>query len=169
MFLSCNLSIALINVPCKSSHCIIRLMPSVGVCHLDSNGCALEQEYRTRGGWEDERMSRGWEDERTRGREDDKKRIGWEQRYRVCREVVDFVRRDLLCHKEEGRGSEGERCREGSLSTERWASVREFDQLEWWWEGREGAKQSWEAATIWRKLGPPFLDAHGRQETESRK
>ena len=64
MFLSCNLSIALIDVPCKSSHRIIRLMPSVRVCHLDSNDCALEQEYRTRGGREDEdvermRMSRG--------------------------------------------------------------------------------------------------------------
>jgi hypothetical protein len=27
--------------------------------------------------------------------------------------------RDLLCHKEEGRGFEGERCREGPISTER--------------------------------------------------
>jgi hypothetical protein len=38
-----------------------------------------------------------------RGREDDKKRIGWEQRYRVCRGAVDFMGRDLLCHKEDGR------------------------------------------------------------------
>jgi hypothetical protein len=77
-----------------------------------------------------ERM-RGQEDERMREREDDKKRIGWEQRYRVCRGAVGFVGRDLLCHKEEDRGSEEEMCREGSLLTERWASVREFDQLEW--------------------------------------
>jgi hypothetical protein len=56
MFLSCNLSIALIDVPCKSSHRIIWLMLSVGVCHLDSNDCASEQEHRTRGGREDERM-----------------------------------------------------------------------------------------------------------------
>jgi hypothetical protein len=56
-------------------------------------------------------MRGGREDERTRRREDDKKRIGWEQRFRVCRGAVYFVGRDLLCHKEEGRGSEGERCR----------------------------------------------------------
>jgi hypothetical protein len=33
-------------------------------------------------------MRGGREDERTRGREDDKIRIGWEQRYRVCRGAV---------------------------------------------------------------------------------
>jgi hypothetical protein len=50
------------------------------------------------------RGCRGREDvERMRGREDDKKRIGWEQRYRVCRGAVDFMGRDLLCHKEDGR------------------------------------------------------------------
>jgi hypothetical protein len=38
-----------------------------------------------------------------RGREDDKKRIGWEQRYRVCRGAVGSEGRDLLCHKEDGR------------------------------------------------------------------
>ena len=43
------------------------------------------------------RIRVGREDERLRGREDDEKRIGWEQRYRVCRGAVNFVRRDLLC------------------------------------------------------------------------
>ena len=113
MFLSRNLSIALIDVPCKSSYGIVRLMSSDRECHPDGDDCASEQEHRMR-----------------RGREDEK-RIGWEQWYRVCRGAVDFVGRDLLCHKEEGCGFKGERCREWSLSTERWASVREFDQLEW--------------------------------------
>jgi hypothetical protein len=58
-----------------------------------------------------------------RGQEDDEKRMGWEQRYRVCRGAVDFVGQDLLYYKEEGRGSEGERCREGPTSTKRWASA----------------------------------------------
>jgi len=53
-----------------------------------------------------------------RGREDDKKRMG--------KERWTLWGRDLLCHKEEGRSSEGERCREGSTSTERW---RVFENL----------------------------------------
>jgi|HubBroStandDraft_4_1064222.scaffolds.fasta_scaffold1771819_1 hypothetical protein len=60
-----------------------------------------------------------------RGQEDDKKRVGWSRGIECAEEQY------LLCHKEEGRGSEGEKCREGSLSTEGWANVREFDQLEW--------------------------------------
>jgi hypothetical protein len=91
MFLSRSLSIALIDVSCKSSYCIIRLMPSVRDYHPDGDDCASEQEYRTRGG-------------------DDKKRIGWEKRHRVCRGAVDFMGRDLLCHKEESRGCKGGRC-----------------------------------------------------------
>ena len=49
----------LINVPCKSNYRIIKLMPSVRVCYLDNNDYASEQEYRTRGGQEDEKRSRG--------------------------------------------------------------------------------------------------------------
>jgi len=46
-------------------------MPSVGVCYLDSNDCASEQEYRATGGREDvERIRGGREDERTRGRQE---------------------------------------------------------------------------------------------------
>jgi hypothetical protein len=59
MFLSYNLFIMLINVPCKSNYRIIKLMPSVRVCYLDNNDYASEQEYRTRGGQEDEKRSRG--------------------------------------------------------------------------------------------------------------
>jgi hypothetical protein len=47
MFLSCNLLIALIDVPCKSSHRIVRLKPSVRVCHPDGDDYASEQEQRT--------------------------------------------------------------------------------------------------------------------------
>jgi|SRR5450432_1395412 hypothetical protein len=47
MFLSCNLLIALIDVPCKSSHCIVRLKPSVRACHPDGDDYASEQEHRT--------------------------------------------------------------------------------------------------------------------------
>jgi hypothetical protein len=44
-------------------------MPSVGVCYLDSNDFASEQEYRATGGREDVERTRGsQEDERTRGR-----------------------------------------------------------------------------------------------------
>jgi hypothetical protein len=63
MFLSCNLLIALINVPCKSSYHIVKLKPCVRVCYPDGDDYASEQEHRTaraRGG---------------RGREDEK-RIG---------------------------------------------------------------------------------------------
>ena len=76
MFLSRTLFIALIDVFCKSSHRIVRLMPSARDCHPDGGDCALEQEDRTIGR-EDERT--------TRGRGDDEKRMGWEQRCRVCR------------------------------------------------------------------------------------
>jgi hypothetical protein len=47
MFLSRSLSIALIDVSCKSSHRIVKLMPSVRACYPDSDDYALEQERRT--------------------------------------------------------------------------------------------------------------------------
>jgi hypothetical protein len=57
MFLSCRLFVALIDVPCKSSHRIVRL-PSVRDCHPDGGDCALEQDDRTIGLEEIERMRR---------------------------------------------------------------------------------------------------------------
>jgi hypothetical protein len=130
MFLSCNLLIALINMPCKSSHCIVRLKPCIGVCHPDSHDYTSEQEHRTA---------------RTRGGrgQDNEKRMAWEQRCRGCRGVegveVSRVQRYRGCRGVEGaedRGDlwgetcsarrsrvvEGERCQEGLLSTERWVS-----------------------------------------------
>ena len=71
MFLSYNLLIALIDVPCKSSHRIVRLKPCVGVCHADDHDYALELEYRTartRGGrgreGEDETTRKEWDGSR---------------------------------------------------------------------------------------------------------
>jgi hypothetical protein len=60
MFLSRRLFVALIDVPCKSSHRIVRL-PSVRDCHPDGGDCASEDD-RTRGGREDKRRSRGREE-----------------------------------------------------------------------------------------------------------
>jgi hypothetical protein len=57
MFLSRRLFVALIDVPCKSSHHIVRL-PSVRDCHPDGGDCASEQDDRTIGREEVERMRR---------------------------------------------------------------------------------------------------------------
>ena len=60
MFLSFGLLIALIDVPCKSGYCIVRLKLFVRVCHFNGNEYALEQEHKaavTRGG-------RGQDDEK---------------------------------------------------------------------------------------------------------
>jgi hypothetical protein len=54
MFLSCNLLIALIDVPCKSSHCIVRLKPSVRVRHPDGDDYALSRNRGRQGREEDE-------------------------------------------------------------------------------------------------------------------
>jgi hypothetical protein len=97
MFLSCNLFIALIDVPCKSSHHIVRL-PSVRDCYPDGGDCASEQDDRTRGGGEKDGMRAKVSSVQRSGR---------------------LLGRDLLCRKEEGRGFEGERCREGPISIER--------------------------------------------------
>jgi hypothetical protein len=96
-------------VPCKSSHHIVRL-PSVRDCYPDGGDCASEQDDRTRGGQEDE------ETERMRGgREKD----GMRAKVSSVQRSGGLLGRDLLCHKEEGRGFEGERCQEGPISTKR--------------------------------------------------
>ena len=56
MFLYCSLFIALTDVFCKSSYCIVRLMPSAKDCHPDGGDCALEQDERMRGRREKDRM-----------------------------------------------------------------------------------------------------------------
>jgi len=81
MLLSYRLFVLLIDVPCKSSHYIVKL-PSVRDCHPDGGNCASEQDDRMRGGREDEeaKRMRGQEDvkrvRRPRGWEEDEKRMG---------------------------------------------------------------------------------------------
>jgi hypothetical protein len=92
MFLSHSLSIALINVSCKSNYYIVRLMPSVRDCHLDGDDCALEQEHRTRGWGDEETTRKGWD--RRKGVE------CAEERWTLWGETCSATRRRVVVLKE---------------------------------------------------------------------
>jgi hypothetical protein len=108
MFLSCDLFITLIDVPCKSGYCIVRLKPIVRACHSDGDDYASS---RNRG-------QRGRDDEKEW---DGSKGVkGAEKRWTLWGETCSARRSSVV---------EGDRCREGLLLTE-WASDREFNSLE---------------------------------------
>jgi hypothetical protein len=142
MFLSCNILIALVDVPCKSDHHIVRLKHCVRVCipmatimlqsrNIGQQGREEGKDKMTRKEWDGSRGVEGAEASRVQDRG------------------------DLLgetCSARRSRVVEGERCQEGLLSTEKWVSNREFGSLKQRRDGREWVKQSWEVTAILKEI-----------------